>query len=40
MQGTYDSRLAWLQLRVVLVYDGEVANNILVGDALLPKFHF
>jgi hypothetical protein len=36
MQGTYDSRLAWLQLGVVLVDDSEVANNVLVGDALLP----
>ena len=40
MTGTYDSRLARLECGVVLVDNGKIADNILVGDALLPEFHF
>jgi hypothetical protein len=39
MTGTYDSRLARLECGVVLVDNGKIADNILVGDALLPEFH-
>lgn len=39
MAGIYDSRLTRLECRVVLMDNGEIADNVLVSDALLPEFH-